>query len=58
MRGVVSLAAALAPPLTIRDGSPFPARDLILFLTFIKRRSLASMKSLNTSVQKPTPWHD
>ena len=35
MRGVVSLAAALALPLTIQDGSPFPGRDLILFLTFI-----------------------
>src|SRR5256884_5320439 len=35
MRGVVSLAAALALPDTIRDGSPFPGRDLILFLTFI-----------------------
>jgi CPA1 family monovalent cation:H+ antiporter len=35
MRGVVSLAAALAVPLTIQDGSPFPGRDLILFLTFI-----------------------
>src|SRR5207248_4580335 len=35
MRGVVSLAAALALPLTIQNGSPFPGRDLILFLTFI-----------------------
>jgi len=35
MRGVVSLAAALALPLTLRNGSPFPARDLILFLTFV-----------------------
>ena len=35
MRGVVSLAAALALPLMIQDGSPFPGRDLILFLTFI-----------------------
>lgn len=35
MRGVVSLAAALALPLTLRDGSPFPGRDLILFLTFV-----------------------
>jgi CPA1 family monovalent cation:H+ antiporter len=35
MRGVVSLAAALALPLTVRDGSPFPGRDLILFLTFV-----------------------
>jgi monovalent cation/hydrogen antiporter len=35
MRGVVSLAAALALPFTIQNGQPFPARDLILFLTFI-----------------------
>jgi CPA1 family monovalent cation:H+ antiporter len=35
MRGVVSLAAALALPLTVRDGTPFPGRDLILFLTFM-----------------------
>jgi CPA1 family monovalent cation:H+ antiporter len=35
MRGVVSLAAALAVPHTIHDGSPFPGRDLILFLTFV-----------------------
>jgi monovalent cation/hydrogen antiporter len=35
MRGIVSLAAALALPLTMRDGvTPFPNRDLILFLTF------------------------
>jgi Na+/H+ antiporter len=35
MRGVVSLAAALALPLTMEDGTPFPGRNLILFLTFI-----------------------
>jgi len=35
MRGVVSLAAALALPLRLEDGSPFPGRDLILFLTFV-----------------------
>jgi Na+/H+ antiporter len=35
MRGVVSLAAALALPLTLQDGMLFPGRDLILFLTFI-----------------------
>jgi CPA1 family monovalent cation:H+ antiporter len=35
MRGVVSLAAALALPLTMQDGSPFPGRNLILFLTFV-----------------------
>jgi CPA1 family monovalent cation:H+ antiporter len=34
VRGIVSLAAALAIPLTTADGSPFPDRDLILFLTF------------------------
>jgi CPA1 family monovalent cation:H+ antiporter len=35
IRGVVSLAAALALPLTVATGAPFPGRDLILFLTFI-----------------------
>ncbi len=35
MRGVVSLAAALALPLGLKDGSAFPGRDLILFLTFV-----------------------
>jgi CPA1 family monovalent cation:H+ antiporter len=34
VRGVVSLAAALAIPLTIANGAPFPQRDLILFITF------------------------
>ncbi|CAA9523654.1 MAG: Na+/H+ antiporter [uncultured Rubrobacteraceae bacterium] len=34
MRGVISLAAALALPETTRFGDPFPFRDLILFLTF------------------------
>ena len=34
VRGVVSLAAALAIPLTIASGAPFPQRDLILFITF------------------------
>ncbi len=34
VRGVVSLAAALAIPLTIQTGAPFPQRDLILFATF------------------------
>ena len=35
MRGVVSLAAALAIPVTLSDGSAFPHRNLILFITFI-----------------------
>jgi CPA1 family monovalent cation:H+ antiporter len=34
MRGAVSLAAALAVPLTTNDGSSFPTRNLIVFLTF------------------------
>ena len=32
MRGAVSLAAALAIPLTIDGGAPFPGRDIIIFL--------------------------
>lgn len=35
MRGIVSLAAALALPVTIESGAPFPHRDLIVFLTFV-----------------------
>ena len=34
MRGAVSLAAALALPLTVKSGAAFPHRDLIVFLTF------------------------
>lgn len=34
IRGVVSLAAALAIPLWVEGGNPFPHRDLILFATF------------------------
>lgn len=34
IRGIVSLAAALAIPLTIENGQAFPHRDLILFLTY------------------------
>ena len=34
MRGAVSLAAALAIPLTVQGGAPFPQRDLLIFLTF------------------------
>ncbi|MHA4809352.1 Na+/H+ antiporter [Flavitalea flava] len=35
MRGVVSLAAALSIPLKLSDGSPFPYRPLIIFITFV-----------------------
>ncbi len=34
MRGVVSLAAALALPFSTLSGEPFPGRQMILFLTF------------------------
>jgi Na+/H+ antiporter len=34
VRGVVSLAAALAIPFTLNNGQPFPHRGLILFVTF------------------------
>lgn len=34
MRGVVSLAAALSIPLTLKSGADFPHRSLILFITF------------------------
>ena len=34
MRGAVSLAAALALPLTVDSGASFPNRNLIIFLTF------------------------
>jgi Na+/H+ antiporter len=34
MRGVVSLAAALAIPLMLPDGTLFPGRDYVLFITF------------------------
>jgi CPA1 family monovalent cation:H+ antiporter len=35
MRGVVSLAAALSVPFQTSTGTPFPNRDLIIFLTFV-----------------------
>ena len=34
MRGVVSLAAALALPAVLPSGEPFPQRDLVILLTF------------------------
>ncbi|HEX6847048.1 MAG TPA: Na+/H+ antiporter, partial [Chitinophagaceae bacterium] len=35
MRGVVSLAMAFSIPILIKNGEPFPHRNLILFITFI-----------------------
>jgi monovalent cation/hydrogen antiporter len=34
MRGIVSIAAALSLPIALPDGSAFPHRQLIIFLTF------------------------
>jgi monovalent cation/hydrogen antiporter len=34
MRGVIALAAAIALPQTLANGSPFPQRNLIIFLAF------------------------
>jgi CPA1 family monovalent cation:H+ antiporter len=34
-RGVISLATALAIPLTLRNGSHFPQRNAIIFLSFV-----------------------
>ncbi|MGO7251617.1 cation:proton antiporter, partial [Rhizobium brockwellii] len=31
-RGAITLAGALTLPLTLGDGTPFPARDLVIFL--------------------------
>jgi CPA1 family monovalent cation:H+ antiporter len=35
MRGIVSLVAALALPVALADGTPFPHRDAIIFFTFV-----------------------
>jgi len=35
MRGIVSLAAALSIPLLLKEGTPFPHRNLILFVSFV-----------------------
>jgi monovalent cation/hydrogen antiporter len=34
MRGTITLAAALSIPRFLADGSPFPARDIVIFLSF------------------------
>jgi len=34
MRGTVTLAAALSIPLALPSGSPFPGRDIVIFLAF------------------------
>jgi CPA1 family monovalent cation:H+ antiporter len=34
MRGTITLAAALSIPRFLEDGTPFPARDIVIFLSF------------------------
>ena len=50
MRGVVSLAAALAVPLTLSDSSPFPGRDYILFITFTVTLATLVLQGLSLPV--------
>jgi CPA1 family monovalent cation:H+ antiporter len=46
MRGAVSLAAALAVPTTTSGGGSFPARDLIIFLTFFAILATLALQGL------------
>jgi CPA1 family monovalent cation:H+ antiporter len=46
MRGVVSLAAALSIPVLLSDGTAFPQRNLILFITFIAILSTLLLQGL------------
>ena len=54
MRGVVSLAAALSVPLAVSSGSPFPGRDLILFLTFCVILVTLVVQGLTHRAEHPT----
>jgi Na+/H+ antiporter len=56
MRGAVSLAAALALPLTTDAGQPFPQRDLIVFLTFAVIFSTLLLQGL--TLPALIPWLD
>jgi CPA1 family monovalent cation:H+ antiporter len=49
MRGIVSLAAALALPVTLPGGAPFPYRDLIIFLTFVVIAATLVLQGLTLS---------
>jgi CPA1 family monovalent cation:H+ antiporter len=56
MRGVVSLAAALALPLTIAGSQPFPHRNLIIFLTFCV--ILATLVVQGLTLRPMIAWFD
>ena len=49
MRGVVSLAAALALPEATSDGTPLPGRDMVLFMTFSVILATLVVQSLTLS---------
>lgn len=54
MRGVVSMAAALALPLTLPNGDPFPHRNLIIYLTFCV--ILSTLVALGLTLPKVIRW--
>jgi Na+/H+ antiporter len=62
MRGVVSLAAALSIPVQLSDGTSFPQRSLILFITFIVILGTLLLQGLTLpaliSRIKIPDWHD
>ena len=53
MRGIVSLAAALALPATTASGAPFPFRDEIIVLTFAVILSHAGAAGLEPDPADP-----
>jgi len=61
MRGVVSLAAALAIPVSLSDGTAFPYRDLILFITFCGDIAYlidtGTLFTLFNQAQRGIRWH-
>ena len=50
MRGGISLAAALALPLMVAGGQPFPGREMLLFLTFAVILSTLVVQGLSLPV--------
>jgi CPA1 family monovalent cation:H+ antiporter len=50
MRGVVSMAAALAIPMALENGAPFPHRNLVIYLAFCVILSTLVVLGL------PLPW--
>jgi len=56
MRGVVSLAAALAMPLTLSDGSPFPGRDLHFVHHLLRDSRDARAPRSEFARGDPPPW--